>query len=63
MAAVAQACERVTLSSTTGTGAAAGAASGTSAATSAASGGAGTLYDCQGRAAALAAAGARESDS
>jgi 4-amino-4-deoxy-L-arabinose transferase-like glycosyltransferase len=63
MAAVAQACERVTLSSTTGTGAATGAASGTSAATGGASGGAGTLYDCQGRAAALAAAGARQSDS
>jgi 4-amino-4-deoxy-L-arabinose transferase-like glycosyltransferase len=55
MAAVAQACERVTLSTSAGTGSSAGAAVG-----STESGG---LYDCQGRAAALASVGARESDS
>jgi 4-amino-4-deoxy-L-arabinose transferase-like glycosyltransferase len=55
MAAVAQACERVTLSTSAGTGSSAGAAAG-----STESGG---LYDCQGRAAALASVGARESDS
>ncbi|HXN37032.1 MAG TPA: glycosyltransferase family 39 protein [Solirubrobacteraceae bacterium] len=55
MAAVAQACERVTLSTSAGTGSSAGTAAG-----STESGG---LYDCQGRAAALASVGARESDS
>jgi 4-amino-4-deoxy-L-arabinose transferase-like glycosyltransferase len=55
MAAVAQACERVTLSTSAGTGSSASAAAG-----STESGG---LYDCQGRADALASVSARESDS
>jgi 4-amino-4-deoxy-L-arabinose transferase-like glycosyltransferase len=54
MAAVAQACERVTLSTSAGTGSSASAAGST---------GSGGLYDCQGRAAALASVSARESDS
>jgi 4-amino-4-deoxy-L-arabinose transferase-like glycosyltransferase len=53
MAAVAKACQAVTLSSAT-----AGAS-----ATSAASSSAGTLYDCQGHAAALASLSAQQSDS
>jgi len=69
MAAVAKACERVTLSSATGsssTGARSGSGAGSSSGASAsgsAGGGAGALYDCQGAAAALASAGARESAS
>jgi 4-amino-4-deoxy-L-arabinose transferase-like glycosyltransferase len=55
MAAVAQACERVTLPTSAGTGSSAGTAAG-----STESGG---LYDCQGRAAALVSVSARESDS
>ena len=57
MAAVAQACQRVTLS----TASSAGASAGTGA--SAGSTESGGLYDCQGRAAALASVSARESHS
>ncbi len=60
MAAVAKACRKVTLSTTTASSAAASGASGSSAAAGgagSASAGSSTLYDCQGRADALARVG------
>ena len=53
MAAVAEACTKVTLPSSTATAAATGGGAGASSATT-------TLYDCQGRAATLASAGTRQ---
>jgi hypothetical protein len=63
MAAVTNACQAVTLSTDTSTADAAGTTGTIGAVVFSSVGSAGTLYDCQGRAAALASLGTQQSDS